>query len=97
MEYNEPLNLSVKKKPIAVVTPSSTNKCDVGSEAGSECSDLIHTDDTNERIEDTSSPNGEPNETDDMTVRTTPLTNLDDRTSCTNNSNDTSLTVNAPL
>lgn len=93
MEYNEPLNLSVKKKPIAVVTPSSTNKCDAGSEAGSESSDIIHTDDTNERIDDTSSPNGEPNETDDVNIRTTPLANSDDRASCNNNSNDTILTV----
>lgn len=89
MEYNEPLNLSVKKKPIAVVTPSSTNKCDAGSEAGSESSDILHTDDTNERIDDTSSPNEDPNDTDSINIRTTPLANSNERAACNNNSNDT--------
>lgn len=92
MEYNEPLNLSVKKKPIAVVTPSSTNKCDAGSEAGSESSDIIHTDDTNERIDGTSSPE-DPHDTDTINIRTAPLANSNERAACNNNTNDTILPV----
>lgn len=30
MEYNEPLNLSIKKKPIAVVIPSSSSSSNKG-------------------------------------------------------------------
>lgn len=80
MEYNEPLNLSIKKKPIAVVTPSSSasNKLDVVGSFGSASNDA---DDPIERL-DTSSPSG-VNESDNMN-QTSPVPNIDDTSACHN-------------
>ncbi|XP_055317461.1 putative uncharacterized protein DDB_G0277255 isoform X2 [Sitodiplosis mosellana] len=80
MEYNEPLNLSIKKKPIAVVTPSSSasNKLDVAGSSGSASNDA---DDPNERL-DTSSPSG-VNERDNMN-QSSPVPNIEDTSACRN-------------
>lgn len=48
MEYNEPLNLSIKKKPIAVVIPSSSNKDDANERLDTASpSGINESDDTN--------------------------------------------------
>lgn len=80
MEYNEPLNLSIKKKPIAVVTPSSSasNKVDAAASSGSVSNDV---DDPSEHL-DTSSLSG-VNESDSMN-RSSPLANADDTNACHN-------------
>lgn len=80
MEYNEPLNLSIKKKPIAVVTPSSSssNKVDVAGSSGSTNNDA---DDPSERL-NTSSPNG-VNESDNMN-QSSAVPNTDDINACHN-------------
>ncbi|XP_031621993.1 putative mediator of RNA polymerase II transcription subunit 26 isoform X2 [Contarinia nasturtii] len=78
MEYNEPLNLSIKKKPIAVVTPSSSNKVDIGGNFGSVSNDA---DDPSEHL-DTSSPSG-VNESDNMNQSSPPVPNTDDTNACT--------------
>lgn len=77
MEYNEPLNLSIKKKPIAVVTPSSSNKVDIGGSSGSISNDA---DDPSEHL-DTSSPSG-VNESDNMNQSSPPVPNTDDTNAC---------------
>lgn len=93
MEYNEPLNLSIKKKPIAVVTPSSSNKVDAASGTTHSSDINIHADETNERL-DSTSPNGDPNETNDMS-RTTSLPNSDESIAiCNNNANEITISVN---
>lgn len=81
MEYNEPLNLSIKKKPIAVVTPSSSasNKLDVAGSSGSASNDA---DDAIERL-DSSSPSGGVNESDNMN-QSSPVPNIDDASACHN-------------
>lgn len=81
MEYNEPLNLSIKKKPIAVVTPSSSsasNKVEM-SAAGSSGSTSNDADDPSENL-DTPSPSG-VNESDNMN-RSSPITNPEEINIC---------------
>lgn len=86
MEYNEPLNLSIKKKPIAVVTPSSSasNKVDVTGSSRSTSNDA---DDPSEHL-DTSSLSG-VNESDSMN-RSSPVPNTDEINAC-HNALDTAL------
>lgn len=91
MEYNEPLNLSVKKKPIAVVIPSSSttnNKVDGTGSAGSIISN--DADDPNERLDTLSSPSGGGgiNDNDNLTNRSTPVTHLDETNTCHNATTD---------
>lgn len=86
MEYNEPLNLSVKKKPIAVVIPSSStsnNKVDgtagTGTISGSISNDA---DDPSERLDTSSSPSGGIHDNDNVN-RSSPVPHLDE-TKCHN-------------
>lgn len=83
MEYNEPLNLSIKKKPIAVVTPSSSapSKVDGAGSSGSISNDA---DDQSDHL-DTSS--GVMNESDNMN-RSTPVPNPDEINACHNATTD---------
>lgn len=85
MEYNEPLNLSVKKKPIAVVIPSSSttnNKVD-GTGTGSSGSLSNDADDPSERLDTSASPSGGLNDSDNVN-RSTPMPHLDDTNTCHN-------------
>lgn len=84
MEYNEPLNLSIKKKPIAVVTPSSSasNKVDIGGSSGSISNDA---DDPSDRLE-TSTPIG-VNESDSMN-HSSPVPNPEELNACHNATTD---------
>lgn len=85
MEYNEPLNLSVKKKPIAVVIPSSStanNKVD-GTGTGSSGSISNDADDPSERLDTSASPSGGMNDNDNVN-RSTPMPHLDDTNTCHN-------------
>lgn len=84
MEYNEPLNLSIKKKPIAVVTPSSSapNKVDGAGSSGSISNDA---DDPSDRL-DIATPTG-VNDSDNMS-RSSPVPHLDEINACHNASTD---------
>lgn len=80
MEYNEPLNLSIKKKPIAVVTPSSSapSKVDGAGSSGSISNDA---DDPSDHL-DASTLSG-VNESDIMN-RSTPMPNPEEINACHN-------------
>lgn len=83
MEYNEPLNLSVKKKPIAVVIPSSSTSNNKVDGTGSSVSISNDADDPNERLDTLSSPSGGIHDNDNLN-RSTPLPHLDETNICHN-------------
>lgn len=85
MEYNEPLNLSVKKKPIAVVIPSSSATNKVDGTTGSSGSISNDANDASERVDAflSSSPSGGMNDGDNIN-RSTPLPHPDDANACHN-------------